>query len=49
MRGQFKGKIRIDDREVEEDIHIVEGLCRSLLSRPDIKSLKLLAHIGEVK
>ena len=48
MRGQFKGKIRIDDREVEEDIYVVEGLCRSLLGRPTIESLKLLAHIGEV-
>ena len=34
---------------MEEDIYFVEGLRRSLLGRPAIKSLKLLACIGEVK
>lgn len=34
---------------MEENIYFVEGLRRSLLGRPAIKSLKLLARIGEVK
>ena len=38
MRGQFNGKIIIADREVEEDIYIVEGLRRSLLGNPQTPS-----------
>ena len=48
-KGQFRGRIRIGDREVEEDIYVVEGLCRSLLGLPAIESLKLLARVGDIE
>ena len=34
---------------MEEDIYVVEGPCRLLLGQPAIQSLKLLAHVGEIK
>jgi len=48
-KGQFRGRIRIGDREVEEDIYVVEGLCRSLLGLPAIESLKLIARVGDIE
>jgi len=46
---QFRGRIRIGDREVEEDIYVVEVVCRSLLGLPAIESLKLLARVGDIE
>ena len=34
---------------MEEDIYVVEGLCRSLLGLPAIESLKLIARVGDIE
>ena len=41
-KGKFKAKLSIDDKSHFEDIHVVEGLERPLLSRNASSSLNLI-------
>ena len=47
--GQFKGMLQKGDQIAQEDIYIVKNLHRSLLGRPAIEKLHILARIGSVK
>ena len=49
VKGQFTGKLRGGDREVEQEVYVVEKLRKHLLGRPAIQALNLAAHMGAVQ
>ncbi len=49
VKGQFTGKLRWGDREVDEEIFVVGSLKRQLLGRPAIEALHLVTHIGAIE
>ena len=47
-KGKFKAKLSIDDKSHFEDIYVVEGLERPLLSRNASSSLNLIQKVNEI-
>ena len=48
-RGQLTGSLALGDREVQQDVYVVNKLLKPLLGQPAIKALKLLVRIGSVE
>ena len=49
VMGQFMGKIKRNDREIEQEIYVVKNLHKSLLGQPAIEALGLIKMIDQVK
>ena len=49
MTGQFEGLLQLKNRTVKQEVYIVRNLHRSLLGRPAIEKLHVLARIGSVE
>ena len=47
--GWFRGMLQKGDKIAQEDIYVVKNLHRSLLGKPAIEKLHILARIGSVK
>ena len=47
--GQFEGLLQLKNRTVKQEVYIVRNLPRSLLGRPAIEKLHVLARIGSVE
>lgn len=48
-RGQLTGSLALGDREVQQDVYVVNKVLKPLLGQPAIKALKLLVRIGSVE
>ena len=48
VRGQFMGSLVWGDREVQQEVYVVNRLCRPLLGQPAIEALRLLVRVGTV-
>ena len=49
VKGQFMGKLRKGDREVEQELYVVENLRKQLLGRPAVEVLELAVCIEAVE
>ena len=49
VKGQFTGKFCQGNREVEQEVFVVEKLRKPLLDRPAIQALELVVHVGTVQ
>ncbi|KAL5020662.1 hypothetical protein ScPMuIL_002255, partial [Solemya velum] len=47
--GMFRGTLSFRDRNIDQEIYVVEGLKHSLLGRPAIEKLELLLRINSVQ
>ncbi len=48
VKGQFTASLKIQDKELVEDIFVVQRLSRSLLGRPVIESLDLVRRVQTI-
>ena len=49
VKGQFIGKLCQGNREVEQEVFVVEELRKPLLGRPAIQALELVVQVGAVR
>ena len=49
VKGQFMGKLQKGNREVEQELYVVENLRKQLLGRPAVEALELAVCIEAVK
>ena len=45
---QFTGVLKRGNQEVQQEIFVVQNLCRNLLGRPAIDALKLAVRVGAI-
>ena len=48
VKGQLMGKLLKGDREVKQELYVVENLCKQLLGCPAVEALELAVRIEAV-
>ena len=49
VKGQFTAKLKLGDREVEQELFVIRNLHKNLLGRPAIEALDLVVRVGAVQ
>ena len=49
VKGEFTGKMCLGNREVEQQLYVLENLRKNLLGRPAIEALELVAHVRPIQ